>query len=51
MFYSVPSVADRVVVASKNNADDQYIWESDASSFTIAKDPREDTIARGTCVK
>ncbi|CAH0476339.1 unnamed protein product [Peronospora belbahrii] len=48
-FYSVYLVADRVRVVSKNHNDDQYIWESDANaSFTIAKDPRGDTLGRGT---
>jgi heat shock protein beta len=48
-FYSVYLVADKVRVASKNNADDQYIWESTAdSSFSIAKDPRGDTLGRGS---
>jgi len=48
-FYSVYLVADKVRVASKNNDDDQYIWESTAdSSFNIAKDPRGDTLGRGT---
>lgn len=34
---------------SKNNNDEQYIWESTADSqFTIAKDPRGNTLGRGT---
>jgi len=48
-FYSVYLVADKVRVASKNNADDQYIWESTAdSNFKVAKDPRGNTLGRGS---
>jgi len=47
-FYSAFLVADKVVVTSKNNDDIQYIWESDASSFSISEDPRGPTLKRGT---
>ena len=48
-FYSVYLVADKVRVISKNPEDDQYIWESTAdSSFSVAKDPRGNTLGRGT---
>jgi len=48
-FYSVYLVADKVRVVSKNNDDDQYIWESTAdSNFAVSKDPRGNTLGRGT---
>lgn len=48
-FYSVFLVAEHVTVVSKNNADDQYVWMSDASNeYTLAKDPRGNTLGRGT---
>ncbi|KAI8865623.1 heat shock protein Hsp90 [Ramicandelaber brevisporus] len=49
-FYSAFLVADSVVVASKHNDDPvQHIWESTAvSEFTIAEDPRGNTLGRGT---
>jgi len=49
-FYSTFLVAERVVVTTKHNDDKQYIWESDAASFTIAEDPRGPTLKRGTQV-
>ncbi|CAG8634379.1 12385_t:CDS:2, partial [Racocetra fulgida] len=51
-FYSVFLVADKVIVTTKHNDDDQYIWESQAiNDFTIAKDPRGNTLGRGTQIK
>merc|ERR1719274_428588 len=48
-FYSVYLVADKVRVTSKSPDDDQHIWESTAdSSFSITKDPRGNTLDRGT---
>ncbi|KAH3881230.1 endoplasmin-like [Dreissena polymorpha] len=47
-FYSSFLVADRVIVTSKHNDDEQHVWESDSNQFSVSKDPRGNTLGRGT---
>lgn len=50
-FYSTYLVSNKVVVTSKHQDDEQYVWVSTAGSYyTVAKDPRGDTLKRGSRV-
>ena len=50
-FYSAFLVADQVTVISKANDDEQQVWVSNADgSYRISKDPRGNTLGRGTAV-